>query len=44
MGSASATAMLVGRREMIDARPNGVTAEISRGEIEEALGLISRWI
>ena len=38
MGSASATAMLVGRREMIDARPNGVTAEISRGEIEEALG------
>ena len=38
MGSASATAMLVGRREMIDARPNAVTAEISRGEIEEALG------
>jgi len=30
--------MLVGRREMIDARPNAVTAEITRSEIEEALG------
>ena len=39
MGSASATAKwLVGRREMIDARPNGVPAGTSRGEIEEALG------
>ena len=38
MGTASATAMLVGRREMIDERPNAVTAEIARSEIEEALG------
>lgn len=37
METTSATAMLVGTRDMLDAHPNAVTATISRDEIEEAL-------
>ena len=38
MDTTSATAMLVGTRDMLSAHPNAVTTTIARGEVEEALG------